>query len=189
MKLLIGVSDFELVGINLPNDIELDDLKRYINEAQEFDVKSQFGDLFYYDLIKNSTSTNYQELLNADVEYTYQNYNFRYSNGLKAAICYYAYARYIPDSNKKNTDFGMMQKKNEFSDHVDSKSIQLQVNNANSAAYGFMVEVTTYLDRMRVISPTKFPLWKQGGVPGLFGSMTPQGENPSGVKITKVGNI
>lgn len=186
---LITRSDFINVGIILPTNPDANAWKRYINEAQEFDVKARLGEVFYYDLLTHYADSNYQELLNAGVAFSYQGYNYQYNGGLKAALCYYAYARYLPDFDKKNTHFGIVQKTNEFSEKVDTKAVQVMVNNANSSAYGLMDGVILYLDRIRVVTPAKYPLWNQGGAPGLFGGNNCSTERRSGIKISKVGNI
>lgn len=180
MILLVSIDDFRALGIVLPVNQDVQDWERYINEAQEFDIRPNLGDRLFYDLLKNSVNTNYQDLLNGVSEYTWQTYAYRYP-GLKAAICYFAYARYLPDSSFKNTDFGMVRKQNEYSTHPDTKYIQVQVNNSVSVAKGFLEQAITYLSRYATIDSTKYPLW--GSAVGCASPQSP------GVRISKIGQV
>lgn len=189
MTALVVKEDFAALGIILATNLAEAELTKFILQAQEFDIKPQLGDIFYYDLLENNAETNYQELLDGGLDYTYQGYSYKMEFGLKAAICFYANARYIPNANRKNTEMGFMQKKNEWSDHLDLKSIQLMVNDSKSAAIGYMKEVIKYLDRYRTIDNTRYPLWRQGGVPGLFGIDQTCETKSSGLKISKISNI
>lgn len=179
MIYLISIDDFKDVGIVLPTNQELEDWQRYFNEAQQIDVRPYLGDRLYYDLLKNSTNANYQDLLNGVEEYLFETYSYGYP-GLKAALCFFAYARYLPNSGIKDTDFGPQWKRNEFSDRPDSKFIQVRVNDANSIAKSYMDQALTYLQRYATIDSTKFPLW------GNVGCASP---SHTGVKISKVGQV
>lgn len=185
MTALVVKEDFAALGIILATNLAEAELTRYISQAQEFDIKPQLGDIFYYDLLANNADANYQDLLNGELDYTYLTYAYKLEFGLKAAICFYANARYLPNANKKNTEMGFMQKRNEFSDHVDTKSIQLMVNDSKSAAIGYMQEVIKYLDRYRTIDNTKYPLWRNG----VLAVDNNCEVKSSGMRISKVGNI
>lgn len=180
MILLIAIEDFANAGIELPVEQELEQWQRYINEAQEFDLRPHLGDRFFYDLLANYSTTAYQDLLNGVATYVFETYNYSYQ-GLKAAICYYAYARYLPDSPFKDTDFGLMRKKNEYSDHVDSKFVKLRQTNAESVAKGYLDQSLLYLRRYATIDDTKYPIWNLG--------VSCASPSSPGFRISKVGNI
>jgi hypothetical protein len=188
MNLLVSIADFTDLGILFPVNTSIDLMKRYIIEAQDFDIKPVLGELLYYDILANSDDDKYVDLLAGDIDYTYLNHNYTYTGGLKDAICSYAYARYLPYANKKNTEFGIVMKRNENSDHVSTKDIQLQMNDAKSAGFGYLENVKTYLTRKNQITPGTYPLWRFGGTPPLFG-IDGCNDKGSGMRFTKVGNI
>lgn len=188
MTLLVDKTHFAALGIVLALNLDESELARYISQAQEFDIRPVLGDIFYYDLLENVADYDYEALIEGGIDYEYQGYSYKFQFGLAAAICFYAYARYIPYANKKSTEMGLMQKRNEFSDHVDTKALQLMVNDSKSAAVGYLNDVVLFLDRYRTVEPTKYTLWRRGGAPGLFGSDRSREPKP-GQKITKVGNI
>lgn len=186
MNLLITKSDFETIGIQLPKNLEEDQLRRSIIEAQEFDLKPALGDTFYFDLVNNVTVDKYQSLLNGEINYVYETYNYWFTGGVKAALCYYTYARYLPYAGKKNTEFGMVQKTNPYSEQVSTQQMQIQMNDARSAAIGYMANVTKYLSHQKVLDSALYPLWNTGP----YGSLVKCGDDYSpSVRITKVGNI
>lgn len=189
MTALVNKDDFATYGIVLAVNLEDAELTKYILQAQDFDVRPQLGDIFYYNLLLNPTQQNYIDLLNGvATAYTYQSHEYLFEFGLKAAICFFAQARYLPNAGVKNTEMGFMKKKNEFSEHTDSKAIQVLVNNSNSAAIGYLNGAIEYLDRYRTIDSTKYPLWKSGTGPGLFGADCSSNKR-NGFRMSKVGNI
>jgi hypothetical protein len=184
MILLVDKTHFAALGIILAVNLDETELERYISQAQEFDIKPQLGDIFYYDLLDNASDANYAQLIAGEIDYTYLTYSHKLQFGLAAAICYYAYARYLPYANKKSTEMGFMLKKNEWSDQADTKAIQLMINDAKSAAIGYMSDVLLYLNRYETIDNTRYPLWRNGA--GIDCKVQ---DKRTGLKLSKVGNI
>lgn len=129
-----------------------------INEAQEFDLRPILGDEFYLALLDDFNASpslaTYSDLFNG-VTYTYGAYQYQH-DGLKAVLCYYAYARYLNNSNTNSTAFGMVQKRNDDSDPISEKTLARLVGQAVSGAKAYEQRILDYLSR----NSSTYPLWK-----------------------------
>lgn len=102
-------------------------LDPYIREAQDMDIEPVIGAALFEDMINNLTVEKYTDLLNGK---QYENSEGKTVSfmGLKAALSYYAWSRYILYRNTQDTPSGMVTKTNDFSTPVDSKVIAQQSN-------------------------------------------------------------
>jgi hypothetical protein len=134
-------------------------LNTYIQEAQEFDVMKFLGDEFYIalenDFIAQPSLPTYSDLFNGS-EYIYAGVTYRH-RGIKAMLIYYAYARYLANTQSNQTAFGNVAKTNPDSTPVSDKTIQRQVEQALAGAYKYQSDVNDYLCRMYSTFP--YPLW------------------------------
>lgn len=145
--LLITLDDIKAIKQISQNINAVERLQPYIQEAQLFDVKGKLGPLFYHDMIKNVSDQKYQELLNG-ITYTdnatpSNEYHFI---GIKTAIAYYAYARYILNGQVTATGFSVVRKTNEFSEPVEDKTLVRLSTQARMAADALMDDCRDFLD-------------------------------------------
>ena len=128
-------------------------LEPYIMEAQRLDIKPFLGEELYHDFVENVDTTNYKKLLSGG-DYTYGNYTY-YFNGIKPALVYFAYSRFLQNQGVTVTGFGVVQKKTEFSDQVDNDTLSRLVTSAREVGYAYLREVETFLDR----NTATYTLW------------------------------
>lgn len=171
MTLLISTTDFANYR-HISANIDSAKIEPYIYEAQQFDVRPALGDALYYDLLKHSTETNYSALLDGEDYSALDGYD-RHFDGLKSAIVYFAYARYIESANLHSTPLGFVAKRNDYSTEPSDKTIARQVTAARESAKGYLSDALMYLDAKR----SDFPLY------GKTKTSTPSG----GIKITRIG--
>lgn len=144
VTLLITKADF-LPYVDIPANVDATKkLNMHIEHAQSFDLRPLLGDLFFYDLLKNSTDEKYQDLLNGK---SYQVDGIEISfGGIKPVIVHFATARLVPDISFQITPSGMFSKRNELSDPVDPREISRQVKNYESLAIGYWQQAISFLN-------------------------------------------
>jgi len=86
-------------------------------EVQVEDLQKLLGFDFYQDLIQNPTDTWNKKLLDGGT-YTYNSVTYFYE-GLKYVLAYFAYARYVRVSSKKDTATGFVSKQFEDSRQIN----------------------------------------------------------------------
>lgn len=157
MTALITLADirtFKAISSSL-NSLKFDS---EVKEAQEFDLRPFLGDEFYLDLINDfaaspSLST-YSDLFNG-CTYVYSGNTYQH-DGIKAMLCYYAYSRYLNNSNTNATAFGTVMKLNDDSEPISEKTLSRLVGQSISGAKVFENRVRDYLTR----KSSDYPLWK-----------------------------
>jgi len=132
-------------------------LDPYILEAQEFDIREVLGDPLYLAMLDDAPDFNteiYDKLFNG-CDYVYEGLNYQQS-GVKASLIYFTYARYLANANQTPTAFGMVQKKNDYSDPITDKQLAIKIQQAKSGAMAYQNKYVEYLNRFK----EDYPLWK-----------------------------
>lgn len=137
---------------------EIKQLKPFILEAQEFDLRPFLGDEFYIALLADfnaspSLST-YSDLFNG-VDYVYNSDTYR-NDGIKPMLIYYAYARYLNNAQSIITPNGIVSKSNDNSTPASDKTVARLVNQAFSGGKTYENRVLDYLVR----NNADYPLYK-----------------------------
>jgi hypothetical protein len=149
MSYFITVSDIQELKPISSNVSELKALKPFILEAQEFELRPFLGEEFYIafkdDFDASPSLSTYEDLFNG-VTYTYSGKQYQHE-GLKAMLIYYAYARYLSNSQSHSTAFGMVQKVNENSQPISEKTLTRLVSQAVAGAKVYEQRVKDYLIR------------------------------------------
>lgn len=155
-SLLITHADFipyADINVNI-NDVKK--LNPYILQAQFIDIKKFLGVDLYNDLLLDFDSipslSKYSNLLNGST-YTINSKSYTHE-GLKPVLVYYAYSRYIINKNDNDTAYGLVQKKNEFSEPSNDKALTRKSDYANSIANAYLDSVISFLNY------SKYPFWK-----------------------------
>lgn len=151
---LANIRSFKAISSSL-NALKLDS---EINEAQEFDLRPFLGDEFYLALINDFNASpslaTYSDLFNGST-YVYSGNTYQH-DGIKAMLCYYAYARYLSNSNTNATAFGTVIKSNDDSEPISEKTLSRLVGQAISGAKIFENRVRDFLSR----NSNDYPLWE-----------------------------
>lgn len=146
---LIDINDIvELKPMSLNTDVSKK-LNFCIEEAQKYDVSPFLGDTLYILLetdFTNSPSLGqniYADLFNG-CDYTFSQRTFRHG-GVKAMLVYYAYARYVQNSNVNPSAFGIVDKINDHSNGVSKEALARQIDGAISLAEAEKSKVDQFL--------------------------------------------
>ena len=133
---------------------------QFVSEAQLLDVKCWLGDSLLSELITQSEtsppslSTANLALLNGG-NYTYQGRLYIFQ-GLKAAIIYYAFARFTSRQPYNYTQAGITVKDTDYSTPASDKAVQRMATEAMLTAASIKDEVILFLRRNAVT----YPLYK-----------------------------
>jgi len=144
---------------------------QFVSEAQMFEVKIWLGDALLNELIgqAETSPTSFTDLnktlLNGG-SYVYQTKTYLFQ-GLKAAIIYYAFARFTSRQPYNYTAAGITVKDSDFSTPASDKSVQRLSTEAFLTASAIRDEVLLYLRR----NSSSYPLFRcsgGGGRPRTF---------------------
>jgi hypothetical protein len=144
---------------------------QFVSEAQLLDVKVWLGDALMAELAAQaSTSPESFSAANTTLleggTYTYQSRDYMFQ-GLKAAIIYFAFARYTSRAPYNYTAAGLTIKDTDFSTPASDKAVQRLSTEAMLTASSIKDEVILFLRR----NATTYPLYRctnQGGRPRTF---------------------
>jgi hypothetical protein len=159
---IISVSDFT-GRITLPSNLRTEILNPYIIDSEDFDLCELMGNTFFYDFMasfnsdgtqKTSASQAYKNLY-LGVTYTHKDVNY-VSPGVKPVLVYFAGARLVKGLDMHITPNGIMQKRNEFSDHSELKEKVFQSTQYENQAIAYWNKVVIYLDANK----DSFQYWK-----------------------------
>ncbi len=151
--LIINTSTVERV-CKISLGVNPEDFKKFISEAQEFDLKQLLSEDFYIDLLENYTESDYQDLICGN-EYTFEEKK-RYFLGLEQVLSYFSYGRYLVDANSNSTSFGMPTKTTNFSTPNPQKELEQRAQREHDKALQLFEDVKIYLDR----NSETFEAWK-----------------------------
>jgi len=158
---IINISDLKDLK-DLSVNIDNAQLDPHIKQAELFDIKPFLGAALYRAFITalalDSPTQIYLDLLNG-VEYTYGTDTIKFE-GLKYAVGYFALARYLPFANTASTKYGIKIKDSLNSTEPSTKQIQMQIDQARSAAQFYLNEANQFLTEKK----TTYTLWKCDGL-------------------------
>lgn len=127
-----------------------------ILEAQTFDLREKLGNDFYNSLFDIPVSDDITKLITGDGNYV----------GIKPALVYFTAARLVKSLDLHITPNGIMTKRSEYSDHVDTKAIAMKVTEYQNLALAWWGEVYEYIN-MR--GKEVYPLFKDFEQCGGYG--------------------
>jgi hypothetical protein len=133
---------------------------QFVSEAQLLDVKVWLGDALLNEIITQAStlpttiSADNQTLLDGG-SYVYQTHTYLFQ-GLKAAILYYAFARFTNRTAFNYTAAGIVIKDSDLSTPITDKQMQRLETEARLTADAIKCEVETYLNRNYLL----YPLWR-----------------------------
>jgi len=157
---LILTTDIKEIKPISDNIDSVERINPYIIEAQDLDIRPFLGDPLFYALVEGFTAspqnTDYLALLNGKSYTTSCGFTI-FFDGLKIAIAYFAYARFVSSQGINITRFGVVQKTNEFSQPVTVEMVDRIAGNARSVGLSYLHQVEEFLDE----NTTTYPLWRQ----------------------------
>ena len=142
--MLINFDDFGINNLALPNEINRQKLYRAINEAENNDLSNYFQDIFLTDLKANYNTAIYQDVLNGKTwSRGTETVTF---DGLKKALCYFAYSRLIFSNSLTVSVDGVTQKRSDYSDPADDKAKSAEANNCRQMGEYYIKKVIEFLN-------------------------------------------
>lgn len=146
MDLLINEVNFDSYKPLTKNLDVVKKLNPYIYEAQYHELSPLLSDddTMLNDLLANPGTDPNKEILKF----------------IEPALVHLAWALYLPNNGITHTASGQRKKKNEFSDAVDGDIIAIQIGNARSAAYKWLLKLNKYILNSKAADASKYPLYK-----------------------------
>lgn len=153
--MLISIADFYKYVEISPNTDATKTLDPYILQAEQFDLRPFLGDALYFDINSNITVQQYIDLLNGK-DYTPTNSvnQLRYE-GLKQALVYFAYARYLTSSNIRPTATGFVRKENQYSTELKYDELVRRSQEYKSMGNACLSDAGLYLNNFASV----YTLW------------------------------
>lgn len=129
---------------------------QFVSEAQLFDVKNWIGDALLSELEDQSPAFSVANTFLLDGgSYVFQTHTYM-MQGLKAAIIYYAFARFTNRSAFNYTAAGIVVKDSDLSTSISDKVMQRLETEARLMGEAIKCEVILFLNR----AYATYPLWK-----------------------------
>jgi hypothetical protein len=135
--------EFKHITGNIPSAM----FDRYVLEAQELDLRPLLGIDLYIALVEDFEASpslaTYSDLWNGST-YDILTKKFKHE-GLIPVLAYYTYARYIQNSGVNSTPYGLVEKKNDFSQPTSEKTIARKISQAQSGAKAYWERTRKYI--------------------------------------------
>jgi hypothetical protein len=142
------------MAASINNDNLLD---QCVYESMLYDIQSFLGPALFYEIasqIESDTLTTLNTALLDGSTYTYNSQTISFQ-GIKAALCLYAFARYTRRSGIHFTATGPVTKESDFSEPISEKTRQRLSSDDTNLADALKLEVIDYLNR----TAASYPLW------------------------------
>lgn len=170
MEKLITLADIQAIRQITSNIDNVQSIDPYIIEAQNVDLRRLLGVKFFNvlmrELAQEEPPQRAKNILNG-CDYTLADGTEITFAGIKPLIAYYAYARAIPQLGKRVARFGVVQKINQFAEHVDPKGISEMVLDAKSNAKVYEEDLLYFLKNNRETYPEFFSMDSDGVRPSI----------------------
>lgn len=136
-----------------PNKID-----RFIDEAENMDVKKALGDALFKHIVENKATLT--DLLNGGTYSDTTGTQHQFA-GLKKALAYYVYARLVVAGNIELTRAGSVNRASDFSQRSDWKEREYISRESASIADSYLRETIGYIrsvQTLRDLLPKKFKI-------------------------------
>ena len=125
----------------------------FINEAQQFDLKPQVQEDFFFDLLEKRAEVTWKKLIDGgDYEYNNRTYNFQ---GIATVLSYFSYARFVMSSSAVSTSHGMVVKTTPNSVPLSLEERKNFYYKKKAEANNMMEDVAKFIER----NITDYPSW------------------------------
>jgi len=142
--MIINVNDIRLVRPIAENVNDSTRLLPYIDECENLYLKKSIGNGTYNEIDRNRQNYN---LLFDGGEYG-ENQSFA---GLKKAMGYLVYSRFIRNQNVNVTAFGIVAKQGQYSEAVDERTIIRISNDTEKIGLEYLAQCVEYLQFLGII--------------------------------------
>lgn len=156
--MLVTISNF-LNEFGMSGNIPENRILASINEAQSFDLKPVLGDAFFYDIDTKYNTSPADNLIVKLVDggtYTDCDGNTISFSGLALALKYYALSRFRKKNIINDTNFGVVVKRDNYSDSVDNQTLMTSISDLKASGQGYLNECVKFL----IDNKEDYPLFK-----------------------------
>lgn len=150
--LIVTKADFTNY-VEIAANMHAEKINPRILQAEDFDLRELMGDKFYWSFMSNRASAANVALENGGV-YFFNDILYTFY-GLKPVVVYYAASRITKGLDMHFTPNGVMQKRNDFSDHMEVKEIAYAAHQQINQGLAYWNMCRDYLDRNK----ERYPLW------------------------------
>ncbi|OJV40829.1 MAG: hypothetical protein BGO29_14770 [Bacteroidales bacterium 36-12] len=156
--MIINVEDIRKVRPIAENVNDVKRLNPYIEEAEKLFLLPALGAKLYKKVedavsinnIGEPIIDNDGEIIITNLEYLFNGCYYdddnRHCQGLKQAVGYLAYSRFVRNHNVNITAFGVVQKQGQFSEQVDEKTIIRTANDAEKIGVEYLNQCIEYIN-------------------------------------------
>lgn len=135
-------------------------LEPYIRQAQELDLLPLLGNALFTHIVNNPTTPENTALLDGG-PYTHNSQHLTHF-GLRAALVFFAYARFIEAQNISITRFGVVYKANtDVSERIDTATLQHLISQTREQAQAYFNITQQFLEA----NLGDYPLYKSTNSP------------------------
>lgn len=120
----------------------------YIDECEKFFLMKAIGPAQYKLLDSDPKPENFETIMDGGF---YDN-NTKHFAGLRQAMGYLVYSRFVRNQNVNATAFGIVAKQGQFSDAVDEKTIVRIANDAEKIGLEYLRQCVDFLKFQKLIS-------------------------------------
>lgn len=116
-----------------------------IENAERLDLKPLLGEKLFLDMVANSGTAPYPDLLNGGA-YTYDGFEYNHV-GIKSVLCEFAYARLVFFGSESASPHGLIDKMNRDAQHISRDRKKELYTASRGVALELWEEVRRYLVR------------------------------------------
>lgn len=169
MDHIINPRDSATIGRPISANTDEDKINAYITEAEQMNIKPVLGDSLFLSILEKGEDDERLKLLLSGGTYTIDSHVFTFA-GLKKAVAYYVYAKYLMVGDFNATRFGITMKEDGYSSHISSADRSNAYSDTLEVANCYLQDCVEYCKR-------------KGLMPGRAGSPKSTGS----VRIRKIG--
>jgi hypothetical protein len=130
-----------------------------INEAQNFDIKPVIGEAFLYEVNRlyniSPANADIVKLVEGGTYLDCDGNTLSFS-GLAISLKYYTLARFRKKQPINDTNFGVVVKRDNYSDTVNPEMLNQSINDARQSGQGYLNDVLKFLNTEKDL----YPLYK-----------------------------
>ena len=151
MDHLITPSEVTQYGRPISAKTDNDKLNAYIIEAEQMNIKPVLGDDLFLSILEKGEDDEKVAMLLKGGSYQSECKIYTFV-GLKAAMSYYVYAKYLMVGDFNATRFGVMMKEDSFSSHISSADRSNAYSDTLEVANCYLQDCVSYCKRNGLMS-------------------------------------
>lgn len=140
-------------GRPIGGKVDKEALLAYITEAEQLNIKPVLGDALFLDILSQEEDETYAMLLSGGT-YTACDGELYSFVGLKVALSYFVFAKFVMVGDFQTTRYGTVFKESDYSTHISSKERSDAYNDALEVGNCYLNDCVRYLKHKGKIKGT-----------------------------------